>query len=330
MHGYTVGELEGGPLAETLVPESRAALGRNMRIAEENGHHVYESRHIRKDGMTFPVMIDFAVLKDEHGNVVLHAAYCQDITDRKRLEQRVLETLKLESLGVLAGGMAHDFNNLLTSILGNANLALEEQPENSSARANLEEIIQASEKAAGLTSQMLAYSGKGRYVTRRVNLSPQVREIASLIRGSVPNHVQLEFDLSDQIPVIDADPSQIQQLILNLVVNAGEAIGERDGVIRIKTREETIDAEALPSASGASDLKPGVHACLEISDTGTGMDEHTLARIFDPFFTTKFPGRGLGLPAVSGIVRSHGGAVSVQSKLGEGSTFRVFFPPARN
>jgi len=228
---------------------NRAALGRNLRIAEENGHHVYESKHIRKDGTTFPVLIDFAVLKDEHGTVVLNAAYCQDITDRKRLEQRVLETLKLESLGVLAGGMAHDFNNLLTSILGNANLALEEQPESSSARANLEEIIQASEKAAALTSQMLAYSGKGRHITRRVNLSTQVREITSLIRGSVPNDVPLEFDLLDSISLIDADPSQIQQLILNLVVNAGEAIGERHGVIRIKTGEETIDAEALPSAS---------------------------------------------------------------------------------
>src|SRR5262249_36672992 len=264
MHGYTVSELEGGPLAETLVPESRAALGRNMRIAEENGHHVYESRHIRKDGTTFPCMIDFAVLKDQHGSIVLHAAYCQDITDRKRLEQRVLETLKLESLGVLAGGMAHDFNNLLTSILGNANLALEEQPEGSSARENLEEIIQASEKAAALTSQMLAYSGKGRYITRRVNLSAQVREIASLIRGSVPNHVQLEFDLSDQIPLVDADPNQIQQLILNLVVNAGEAIGERDGVIRIKTGEERIDGDALRNARWTSDLQPGTYVCLEI------------------------------------------------------------------
>jgi len=226
--------------------------------------------------------------------------------------------------------MAHDFNNLLTSILGNANLALEEQPESSSARANLEEIIQASEKVAALTSQMLAYSGKGRHITRRVNLSTQVRDLANLIRGSVPNHVPLEFDLSDSIPLIDADPSQIQQLILNLVVNAGEAIGERHGVIRIKTGEETIDAEALPSASRASDLQPGVYACLEISDTGSGMDEQTLARIFDPFFTTKFQGRGLGLAAVFGIVRSHGGAMTVQSKLGDGSTFRVFLPPARN
>jgi signal transduction histidine kinase len=271
------------------------------------------------------VIIDFTVLKDD-GNVVLRAAYCQDITDRKQLEQRVLETLKLESLGVLAGGLAHDFNNLLLSILGNAALVRDEQPPASPAHGKLAAIIRAGEQAAVLTSQMLAYSGKGSVIVRPVNLSTHIRELTKLLRGSVPADVRLEFDLTDDVPLVEADPSQIQQLILNLVVNSAEAIGEQKGVIRIRTGEATIPDNPAPGDFGPWDPQPGRYALLEVSDTGAGMDDDTVSRIFDPFFTTKFTGRGLGLAAVSGIVRSYGGAITVRSKLNEGSRFRVFLP----
>ena len=328
MHGYTVEELTGQPLADTLAPEARTKLERNVKIADENGHHVYESVHIRKDGTTFPALIDVTALRDDGGNVLFSAGYCQDITDRKRLEKRICETQKLQSLGVLAGGLAHDFNNLLTSIIGYASLVFEMQPAGSSARANLAEVIRASEKAADLTRQMLAYSGNGSFIIRPVNLSDEVREINELLQASIPKKVRLEFDLSGDIPPVDADPSQIRQLIINLVVNGAEAIGEQEGMVRVKTRTEAIDEDIIRGDLPMRDLRPGTYVCLEVRDTGCGMDENTVTRIFDPFFTTKFTGRGLGLAAVSGIVRSHQGAIKVQSKLGEGSTFRVFLPVA--
>ena len=323
MHGYTPEELSGRPLVDTLAPEARTRLEKNMGIADGNGHYVYESLHLRKDGTTFPALIDFTVLKDEKGKVLLHAAYTQDITDRKQLEQRLRESMKLESLSVLAGGMAHDFNNLLVSIIGNASLLIEDQPSGSPARESLSEILRASERAADLTRQMLAYSGQGRFLLQPVNLSAEVRAGSDLLRASVPANVRLEFDLSSQLLPVEADPAQIRQLILNLVVNGAEAIGDKPGVVRIRTRVEAIDEQ-----TGLRDLKTGTYVCLEVSDTGSGMDGSTVTRIFDPFFTTKFTGRGLGLAAVSGIVRSHGGSIDVQSKLGDGSTFRIFLPVA--
>ena len=303
-------------------------MERSIRIADQNGHHVYESVHLRKDGSTFPALIDITVVSDHGGNVLLRWGNCHDVTDRKRLEQRLRETQKAESLGVLAGGLAHDFNNLLTQIIGNASIALEMQPEGSSARDNLAEIIRAGEKAADLTRQMLAYSGKGGSIIRSVNLSDEVRAAAELLRASIPGEVHLEFDLSDDIPYIDADPSQIEQLIVNLVMNGAEAIGQHEGLVRVMTRTETIDGDTMPGDFSVGDLRPGMYACLEVRDTCCGMDENTVTRIFDPFFTTKFTGRGLGLAAVSGIVRSYHGAVRVRSKLGEGSTFQVFLPAA--
>jgi PAS domain S-box-containing protein len=327
MHGYTVEELIGRPLADTFAPEARANLGRNLKTADENGHYIYESSHVRKDGTTFPVLTDLRVVKDDDGNV-LRWANCQDVTDKARLEQRLRETQKVESLGVLAGGIAHNFNNLLTIITGNTHLALEIQRAGGSARANLAEVIRASEKAADLTRQMLAYSGKGGFIIQPVNLSDEVRTTTRLLQGSIPKNVRLELDLSGDIPAVDADPSQIQQVIVNLVVNGTEAIGEQEGTVQVKTRIQAIDEEVIEGDFAIGDLRPGTYACLEVSDTGYGMDENTVPRIFDPFFSTKFTGRGLGLAAVLGIVRSYHGAVMFQSKLGEGSRFRVFLPVA--
>jgi PAS domain S-box-containing protein len=328
IHGYTVEELAGRPLSYTIAPEARPKLERNLKLADENGHYIYESLHLRKDGTTFPVLIDFTALKDDGGNVLLRWGNCQDVSDQKRLEQRLRETQKVESLGVLAGGLAHDFNNLLTVIIGNANMALEMQPADNSARANLAEVIRASEKAADLTRQILAYSGKGGFVSQPVNLSDEVRASTKLLQESIPKNVRLELDLADDILPVVADRCQIQQLIINLVVNGSEAIGEQYGTVWVKTRTEATDEHVIGSDFSVGDLRPGTYASLEVRDTCCGMDVNTVTRIFDPFFTTKFMGRGLGLAAVSGIVRSYHGAVKVQSKLGEGSTFRVLLPVA--
>jgi two-component system, cell cycle sensor histidine kinase and response regulator CckA len=328
MHGYTVEELTGRPVEDTIAPEARTKLEQIVKIVDQNGHDVFESVHIRKDGTTFPVLIDSTAVKDDGGSVLIRWVNCQDLTDGTRLSQRLCETQKVESLGVLAGGVAHDFNNLLTSIIGNAILALEKQPPDSSARANLAQIIRSGEKAADLTRQMLAYSGKGGFIIRRVNLSEEVRASAELLQAAVPKTVRLEFDLSGDISPVDADPSQIQQLIINLVVNGAEAIGEQGGMVWVKTRTAVIDENVVRGDVSVGDLQPGPYACLEVRDSCCGMDENTVTRIFDPFFTTKFTGRGLGLAAVSGIVRRYHGAVKVQSKLGEGSTFRVFLPVA--
>jgi signal transduction histidine kinase/CheY-like chemotaxis protein len=249
------------------------------------------------------------------------------IAERARSDEKLLQKQKLESLGILAGGIAHDFNNLLTGILGNASLAMDMLPQDSPVARMLEDVMQASERAAHLTRQMLAYAGKGRFVLERLDISRLVREISHLIKSSIPQNVQICLDLGDDLPVIEADGSQIQQLVMNLVINAAEAIpSERTGSVTVITRTQHLDESYLAQLGASSDLAQGEYVALEVRDTGSGMDEATLRRIFDPFFTTKFAGRGLGLAATEGIVRGHGGVLKVYSSPGHGSTFKVLFP----
>jgi len=328
MHGYEPGELQGRPLADMLAPEARTDLPQHAARANREEHAVYEALHLRKDGSRFPALTDETAFKNPQGAILFRAYYFQDVSERKRLESKMREAQKLESLGVLAGGLAHDFNNLLTGIMGNAGLVLEWLPAESPARPALMNVVRASERAADLTRQMLAYSGKGRFVIREVNLSETVREITGLIRTSIPRKVQLDLNLAEDLPPVEADPSQIQQLIMNLVINGAEAVGENAGAVRVTTGVEDVSAAPLQGYLGMDVLGPGRYVCLEVHDSGVGMDERTKARIFDPFFTTKFTGRGLGLAAVSGIVRSHHGALKVDSAPGAGSTFRVLFPAA--
>jgi CheY-like chemotaxis protein len=241
------------------------------------------------------------------------------------------QTQKLESLGVLAGGIAHDFNNLLTGILGNASLALDDIPPGTPAREPVEAVISASERAAQLARQMLAYSGKGHFVLERVDLSARVRDTLPLIKSSIPATVEMRLDLDDRLPPVEADGAQLQQLIMNIIINGAESIPEgANGAVAIATRTEELGKEGsrVCNPVGGGELPPGRYVLFEVVDTGSGMDDETRARIFDPFFTTKFTGRGLGLAAVLGIVRGHRGAIEVQSALGKGTTFRVFFPAA--
>ncbi len=251
---------------------------------------------------------------------------------RKKLEKQVQHAEKLKSLGVLAGGIAHDFNNLLAAVIGFADLALEDLPAGAPARRHIEEVVTAGERAAELTRQMLAYSGKGRFEPRVLDLHEVVAKLDSLMRAAVSKKAVLRYDLAEDLPAVEADASQIQQVLLNLVTNASDAIGKGDGVINVKTAvmaadRDYLDQTCLLSQRGSDEELPeGDYVYLEVRDTGRGMDGETIGKIFDPFFTTKFSGRGLGLSAVLGIVRGHGGAIRVLSEPRSGTAFRVLFP----
>jgi signal transduction histidine kinase/ActR/RegA family two-component response regulator len=246
-----------------------------------------------------------------------------------RYQEHVRQTQKLESLGVLAGGIAHDFNNILTGILGNASLAAEILPAGHPVRPLVDDVVTASERAAGLTTQMLAYAGKGQFVVRRVDLSALVRKLTDFFRASVPKRVELAVQLAAELPSIEADSSQLEQVVMNLVINAAEAIPEgRSGTVQVRTYATDVGPETAHRQFHGDPPRPGKYVVLQVTDDGSGMDEATLARIFDPFFTTKFMGRGLGLAALQGIVRGHQGALNVESHPGRGTCFSVFLPVA--
>ncbi len=252
------------------------------------------------------------------------AMIARDITDAKQAEQRLRHTAKLESLGVMAGGIAHDFNNLLTGIMGNSSLLASLLPPAEAALA--EEIVKTSERAAHLTHQMLAYAGQGRFQLSPLDLAHEVREVLAVVKSSIGANVALHLDLPAGLPLIEADPGQIQQVIMNLVINAGEALDGKPGSITIRASVQEVDSSFLAQTFGPSPIEPGRYLSLEVHDTGSGMNEETQAKIFDPFFTTKFTGRGLGLAAVSGIIRGHKGALKVYSKPGQGTSFNIIFP----
>ena len=246
--------------------------------------------------------------------------------ERKALEHKLLETQKLESLGVLAGGIAHDFNNLLMAILGNAELALLDLPTQAPARTSVVLIELAARRAAELTGQMLAYAGKGRMVIELFKMNTLVEEITALLDVSIAKTTMLRYMLAQQLPLIAGDASQIRQVIMNLVLNAAEAVGSDTSTIVIATGILHVDRSYLARTWLAPELPEGPYVFLEVADDGPGMHAETLAKIFDPFFTTKFTGRGLGLAAVIGIVRGHGGALKVDSVLGQGTTFTILLP----
>jgi len=243
------------------------------------------------------------------------------------LQAQMLHGQKLESLGVMAGSIAHDFNNLLMSMMGNTELALINLSEGSPARESIEKIKEVVQRAAELTKQMLAYSGRGKFVIENINLSGVVEDMAELLKVSIEKNVTIKYQLDHNLPQVEADATQIRQVAMNLIINAADAIGEKPGVVTVTTGLMECDSECLmDTVIGKEDLQTGMYVYLEVSDNGCGMDEKTLARIFDPFFTTKFTGRGLGLATVLGIVRGHKGALKVLSKPGEGTTFRVVLP----
>ena len=328
VYGYSAFEMVGRPMA-LLLPADRpneenvilSRLARGERVEH------FETSRMRKGGRRIDVSLSISPIHDKEGIVRGASHVARDITERRLVETQQLHAQKLESLGVLAGGVAHDFNNLLTGILGNASLVADSLHPANPNRKILDECVNAAERAAQLTRQLLAYAGKGRFVTEPVNLSALARELSSLIQTSIPRKVAIQLELADHLPSMEADAGQIQQIIMNLIINGAEAIGESAGTVVCTTSSQMVD-EAYLETLGAEAQYIGVgrYVVLEVQDSGCGMDEGTLARIFDPFFSTKFTGRGLGLAAVSGIVRGHGGALKVYSEPGKGTTFKVLFP----
>jgi signal transduction histidine kinase len=236
------------------------------------------------------------------------------------------EAQRTESLGVLAAGIAHDFNNLLMGVLGNADLAMDDIPRDSPARVCVAAIQSSAKRAAEICRQLVAYSGRSTYALEPVNLSALVGDMRHLLTVSVAKTVVLRFDLSPHVPEILGDPAQLRHLVLNLVVNASDSIAGRSGVVSVTTGVTDCDRPRLDGCHLGRGLPAGRFVFIEVADTGRGMDPATLARVFDPFFTTKGAGRGLGLPAVAGIVRAHKGAIRVHSEVGRGTTFKVLLP----
>jgi PAS domain S-box-containing protein len=330
LFGYSHDELIGKPLT-MLMPASFHALhqsGLARYIATGERRISWTAARfpgLHRDGHEIKIEMSFGDAYDAGHRVF--TAVLRDVTDRSRLEEQLRHTQKLESLGVLAGGVAHDFNNLLTGILGNASLALDTLPPDSSSYKLLEDLIDAAYRAANLNRQLLAYAGKGRFIVEPVNLSALVDDLSPLLRTSIPRTVQLRLDLDRHIPSIMADVAQLNQVVMNLVINGAEAVTEgRSGMVSVTIRPETLDAPCIDETPAAVELAPGAYVSLEVQDTGCGMAPEVQARAFDPFFTTKFTGRGLGLSAVLGIVRGHHGTLRVTTTPGQGTIFKLLFP----
>ena len=251
----------------------------------------------------------------------------RNAAEREQMQKHLLHAQKLESLGVLAGGIAHDFNNLLVGILTNAQYARKQLAPEHPARAAIDDVVAAAERTAGLTQQLLVYSGRAPSISRPTRITQHVRELAHLLEPGIPKHVRLQLDLSDELPAIEADVAQLQQVIMNVILNGAEAIGPGGGTVRVTATVAELSAGDLQRMIGRSS-RPGPHVVIETADTGHGIDVAELERIFDPFYTTKGPGRGLGLASVLGIMQSHRGALTVTSGPRGGTIFRLCFPVA--
>jgi PAS domain S-box-containing protein len=318
--GYSETEIVGEDFSRLFTPEDiqGGIPQRELQTAVRGVTAHDEGWRVRKDGTRF--ICSGVLASVGEGDVRELGKLMHDVTEQRRTEEALLQSQKLESIGVLAGGIAHDFNNLLAGILGGISMAKATVPPGHFAFRMLKIAEQSSEKASGLITQLLAYAGKGLFVIAPLDLSALIAETLPLIETSIPKKVQLLLDLAPDLPSIQADASQIRQIVMNLVINGAESIGLEGGTLCVSTA--LIKREAGEGTNTGSDV------CIKVQDTGSGMSEDTRARMFDPFFSTKFTGRGLGLAAVSGIVRAHKGRLEVESIPGVGSTFRIFFPPS--
>jgi len=330
------------PFSECMEGDDRGVfLARYRAFFKNPGGKNLEALILRVRGPAFYAHIEGAVIgspmesRQAKGKPQLLLAVT-DITGRKwaedkrlQLERQMQQTQKLESLGVLAGGIAHDFNNLLAIILGNASLALDDLPARSPAYDSLQAIEETALRAAELCRQMLAYSGKGRFVVENIRLGDLIGDMVSLLKASISKKAVLNLNLKESLTPLRGDPSQVRQVVMNLVINASEALGERGGAITLSTGVMECSTDDLGDAYLDERPAEGLYVWLEVADSGCGMDRETQRRMFEPFFTTKFTGRGLGLSAVLGIVRGHKGGLKIDSTPGQGTTFRVFFPVAQ-
>lgn len=336
---YTVdvARIDNDPTYNFIHPDDRPAVRATMRAAIESGEkQVVRHRIVRLDGETRHILGSAMVVRDSHGVPARLVGTAIDITDqvaadeqRQRLEAQIQQAQKLESLGILAGGIAHDFNNLLVGILGNASLALLDVDRTHNAHESLVEIERAAQRAADLTRQLLAYAGKGRFIVEPVDASTVVHEMSALLRTAISRSASIQLDLATSLPAIEVDTTQFRQVVMNLITNASDALPEQGGLITLRTGVRELSAEALEQYVPGTNAQPGKFVFVEVNDTGSGMDAATVARVFDPFFSTKFTGRGLGLAATLGIMRSHSGAIRVYSEVGKGTSFSLLFPATR-
>jgi len=337
--GYTMEEINRLGWYQAVYPDPEVqgrAKDRMERMRQGENLKGEDWEITRSDGTRRVISISTSTLQGSGGGVHVLGLF-QDMTDRRRaeeekrnLERQVQQAQKMESLGVLAGGIAHDFNNILMAVLGHAELALGEISPMSPARSNLAEISTAARRAADLCRQMLAYAGKASFALERMELRDLVEEMAHLLKTAISKKAILNLHLERGLPPIEADPSQIRQIVMNLIINASEAIGDRSGTIKVSVGATRCDEEYLRRTELHDGLPPGLYTHLEVTDTGVGMDAQTRSRIFEPFFSTKFTGRGLGLAAVQGIVRAHKGALEIHSEPGKGTTFKILFPALEN
>lgn len=331
--GIPADELDGRHNWTEFVPEDCIEMmldyHRRRRIGDDSVPQHYESRFIRPDGNTLDVLVSVAMIPDSSKSVVS----LLDITDLKKSEQKRLEmerevryAQRLESLGVMAAGIAHDFNNLLMVIMGNADLIRKSSPKATSTYKYADHIVQASGKAADICKQMLAYSGDQNLVVEDIDLNLEIKKISRMLEMSVAKNAVLQYRLAEGIPSVAVDIMQIRQVILNLVINASEAVEAQSGYVTLSTGAMDCGVEDLKSLYIDDKLHPGRYVYIKVQDTGVGMDDNTLRHIFDPFFTTKFPGRGLGMSTVLGVVRGHLGTVKIESEKDKGSSVMILLP----
>ena len=326
--------IDSRPRFDLVHPDERAAVQETWaKVISTGERQIIRMRVFRADGVERHMISSAMLVRDGNGEPARIVGTQVDITEqvrsdeeRARVEAQLQQAQKLESLGVLAGGIAHDFNNLLVGILGNASLALLDLEPGAEARQSIAEIEQSAQRAAELTRQLLAYAGKGRYVVESADASAVITEMTPLMRTAISRNASLQMDLATALPRIDVDVNQFRQVVMNLITNASDALEAKPGLISVRTGRQEISREYLASCAPGSDAQPGSFTYVEVHDNGTGMDETTSQRIFEPFFSTKFTGRGLGLAATMGIMRSHHGAIRVYSEVGSGTSMKLLFP----
>jgi two-component system, cell cycle sensor histidine kinase and response regulator CckA len=330
-YGYDEAELVGHSIAAVRSPKNADELTSQILPATLAGGWAGELWNRRKGGSDFQIFLTTSIVRDGQGRPIALVGVARDVTNQKRTEEALRRGRELESVVTLAAGIAHQFNNLIQAISGHASLALDETPAGHPTRESLLRILHGSERAANLTLQLMAYAGRD--VTPRVfiTLDDLISERLSGLEQLLPPRCRLDVTLAPELPLVCGDALQLQQTVYNLVMNAAEALGGRPGAVAVRTGVLDIKEDDRRFDRVTGDTPPaGRYAFLEVSDTGSGMDEATLARVFDPFFTTKFLGRGLGLAAVLGIVRAHGGGLDIESAVGRGTTVTIVLPTAAN
>ncbi|MBI5835031.1 MAG: response regulator [Armatimonadetes bacterium] len=333
MLGVPRGALVSQPFSRYLLPDDQDVYYLyRRRLLDAAAVHPCELRLCRDAKPPVWVRLDASLATAADGATTIRATL-SDITESKRaaqeradLEQKLQQTQRLESLGVLAGGIAHDFNNILMVILGHAEFALEQAALLSPTRSDIVQIMVAVRQGSELCRQMLAYSGRASFTSEQVDLGQLIEQMTQLLGTTISKKADLRLSVAPDLPTVLADPTQLRQVVMNLILNASEALGDLPGTIDVTVSAGKCDSAFLRATALSNELPAGQYVAMQVTDSGCGMDSATLARVFEPFYTTKFTGRGLGLAAVVGIIRAHGGAIRLQSEPGHGSTFAVYLP----